>query len=356
MNCHDARERLSDVIDDVLGAPDRALVQAHLDGCPDCRRELERLHATVSLLSRVERPRAPVGFVDRVMAAAHPVASYRRLGRSLFVPLGIKLPAGAAAMVMIAVLGVFLLQGTPEMQDAARPDLQSPVSRSETPATKNAEPAPSGPPAENLLKGGEADSGKLTGQAPRPALEAEKTMRDGTRRDFSQSSPPASEELKQEARKEGDADRLQKAGAPAPAAPPAESRAKSRDAAEGQSGALAPAPSPAAPPASSPPAPASPEMSAKRQSAVSGVLGRLNVKDRPSAEKGLADLLTRLGGSETGRRQELGATVVEVVVPEARYADFVRGLTTLGGFTAEGQPTALPTDPPQLRFSLRISE
>jgi hypothetical protein len=86
------------------------------------------------------------------------------------------------------------------------------------------------------------------------------------------------------------------------------------------------------------------------------VLGRLNVKNRPAAEQGLADLLVRLGGSETGRRQEVGATVVEVVVPEARYADFVRGLTTLGAFTPESQPVALPTDPSQFRLSIRISE
>jgi predicted anti-sigma-YlaC factor YlaD len=57
MNCHDARERLSEFLDEALGGPERALVQAHLDGCPECRRELERLSATVSLLSRVERPR-----------------------------------------------------------------------------------------------------------------------------------------------------------------------------------------------------------------------------------------------------------------------------------------------------------
>ena len=97
-------------------------------------------------------------------------------------------------------------------------------------------------------------------------------------------------------------------------------------------------------------------MAAKRQSATSSVLGRLNVKNHPAAEQGLADLLARLGGSETGRRQELGATVVEVLVPEARYADFVRGLTTLGAWTPEGQPAALPTDPPQIRLSIRISE
>ena len=357
MICHDVRARLSDFLDEALGAPERALVRAHLDGCPDCLRELGRLHATVSLLSRVERPRAPVGFVDRVMAAARPVPWYRRLGRWLFLPLGIKLPAEAAAMVMIAVLGVFLLQRTPEMRDAARPEREAPASRPEAPAAQKPEPTPSQPEAKNDLKGGKVDSGKLSEQAPRAAREAESTVRDERRRDSAQSTPPASQEYRQEPKKEGDADRLQKAGAPisqaaqappaavpsapAPTGPPAELRAKSRDAVEGQSGA---------------PAPAAPEMSAKRQSAMSGVLGRLNVKDRPSAEKGLADLLMRLGGNETGRRQELGATVVEVLVPEARYADFVRGLTALGAWTAEGQATALPTDPPQLRFSIRISE
>ena len=319
MTCHETRERLSDLLDEFLAAPERAEVGAHLDGCPDCRRELDRLRATVSLLSRVERPRAPVGFVDRVTAAARPVPWYQRLGHRLFLPMNIKLPAQAAAMLLIAVLGVYLFQRTPEWRDAARPELQSP--------------------------------------APRAAREAENAVRSERRLDSPQSSPPIREEYKQEPKKEADADRLEKAGAPtsqaapapkvaassapAPAAPPAESRAKSRDAAEGQSGALAPA---------------LPAMSAKRQPAVSSVLGRLNVKNRPAAEQGLADLLARLGGSETGRRQELGATVVEVLVPEAGYADFVSGLTTLGVFTPEDKPAALPTDPPQIRLGIRISD
>ena len=357
MNCHDARDRLSDFLDEALGPPELAEVRAHLEGCPECRGELERLRATVSLLGRVERPRAPLGFVDRVMAAARPAPWYRRLGRLLFLPLGIKLPAEAAAMVMIAVLGVFLLQRTPEMKEATRPEFRSPASRSEAPPEKNAEPAPAREPAQSDLKAGKADSGKRAEQAPRVGHGAENTMRGERRLDTPPSPPPASEESKQELNKERDADRFRKAGAPSiqaaqappaaapgavvPAAPPAESGAKSRDSAEGQSRALAPA---------------RPEVSAKRQSAMSGVFGRLNVKDRPSAEKGLTDLLTRLGGSEISRRQELGATVVEVLVPEARYTEFVRSLTALGAWTAEGQPTALPTDPPQLRFSIRISE
>jgi hypothetical protein len=339
-----------------LAAPERAEVGAHLDGCPDCRRELDRLRATVSLLSRVERPRAPVGFVDRVTAAARPVPWYRSLGHRLFLPLNIKLPVQAAAMLVIAVLGVYLLQRTPELRDAARPELQSPALRSEPSGTTTAAPTPPPATSQKDLKAGKVDSGNVSEPAPRAAREAENTVRSERRLDSPQSSPPLTQEYKQEPKKEADADRLQKAGAPtsqaapapevaasgapAPAAPPAESRAKSRDAAEGQSGALAPPPA----------------MSAKRQSAMSSVLVRLNVKNRPVAEQGLADLLARLGGSETGRRQELGATVVEVLVAEARYPDFVSGLTSLGAWTAEGRPTALPTDPPQIRLSIRISE
>ena len=367
MNCPEARERLSDLLDEALAPAELAEIRTHLDGCPDCRRELERLRATLGILSRVERPRAPAGFVDRVMAAAHPAPWYRRLGRWLFLPLGTKLPAEAAAMVMIAVLGVFLLQRTPEMQDAGRPEFPSPAPGLEAPVGSHVEPAPSEAPAQTASKPDKGGAEKPAAQAPGAAREAENAARDGRRRDLAAPSPSASEEPRQEPKKEGDADRLQKSGAPgpqqapapsapatgaaAPAAPPpesrgAESRAKSRDAAESESGALVPA---------TPPRAASP-MTGKRQSAMSAVFGRLNVKDRPSAERGLAELLSQIGGSETGRRQELGATVVELLVPEARYAEFVRGLTALGAWIPEGQPTALPTDPPQLRFSIRIAE
>ena len=371
MNCHDARERLSDFLDEALSPGELGEIRSHLEGCPECRRELERLRATLSILSRVERPRAPVGFVDRVMEAAPRAPWYRRLGRWLFVPLGTKLPAEAAAMAMIAVLGVFLLQRTPEIKEATRPEFQAPPSQLEAPARveapgakKNLAPPPQAQaPAASMAD--KLDAGKLAEQAPK-AREAENAMPDARRRDPGQPSPSGREEprqaFKQELNKEADVERSQESVAPgilasppppaaapgamAPAATPAETRAKSRDSAEGQSGAAV----------QPPPAPMSPALGAKRQSAMSGVIGRLNVKDRPSAEKGLADLLSRVGGSEAGRRHELGATVVDVLVPEGRYADFVRGLTTLGAWAPEGPTASLPTDPPQLRFSIRIAE
>ena len=365
MNCHKTRERLSDLLDEALPAPELAEVRAHLDGCPECRRELDQLRATVRLLSRVERPRAPVGFVDRVTAAAHSMPWYQKLGRRVFFPLNIKLPAQAAAMLLVAVLGVYLLQRTPELRDAARPERETTQRNAEPSGAASPAPTPAQPQLpdhrgqraqedQKVLKGGKDERGKLSELAPRSAGEKQNTERAARRLDSPSSSPvtqepkQAAQEFKQDFKKE--ADRLEKPGAPAPqaapaaraaesvapppAAPPAEPRAKSRDAAEGQSGAMA----------------------AKRQAAVPGVLGRLNVKNRPAAEQGLADLLARLGGSETGRRQEIGATVIDVLVPVARYTDFVSGLTTLGAFTPESQPVALPTEPPQFRLSIRITE
>src|SRR5262249_46335176 len=122
MTCDETRELLSALLDEALDAGARARVEAHLVGCPDCRRELDGLRATTGLLARVERVRAPVGFVDRVMTQVRPVPWYRRLGRALFFPLSIKLPLEAGAMAMVAVLGGYLLQTTPELKGAARRD------------------------------------------------------------------------------------------------------------------------------------------------------------------------------------------------------------------------------------------
>jgi anti-sigma factor RsiW len=92
MNCADAREWFSAYLDEALDAGERNEIEGHLAGCGECRRELERFRQTLALLHRVERPRAPVGFVDRVLAAAAPVPWYGRALRGLFFPLRVKLP------------------------------------------------------------------------------------------------------------------------------------------------------------------------------------------------------------------------------------------------------------------------
>jgi len=138
MTCHDAREQLSALIDDALGAEERGAVEAHLATCAECRRELERLRDTVALLRAVEPARAPAGFVDRVLEAARPAPWPRRLVRALLLPWPVKLPVEAAAIVLVAVGVVYVFQATQGLQQARHLGSVQPV----TTALDQAAPAP----------------------------------------------------------------------------------------------------------------------------------------------------------------------------------------------------------------------
>ena len=120
MTCDETRETLSAYLDEALAPDERRRVDAHLEGCAECRRELEALRGTVALLQRVEPARAPVGFVDRVVAAARPRPWYRRVADAVLRPLSVKLPLEATAVVMVALLAVYLFERTPELRQAAR--------------------------------------------------------------------------------------------------------------------------------------------------------------------------------------------------------------------------------------------
>ena len=104
MTCHDARESLSAFLDGTLAPDERREVAAHLEGCPECRRELAGLEQTVALLRRVEPARAPVGFVDRVLEAARPRPGYRRAAAARFPAFSGKQPAEGPPRVMVALL------------------------------------------------------------------------------------------------------------------------------------------------------------------------------------------------------------------------------------------------------------
>ena len=94
------RERLPDLINDRLGAPERAEVHAHLNTCADCRSELQ-------LLERVRAASRPVPRVDvqRIVAA---VPAYR--AASPWRTLTASPLLRAAAVIVIVLLGALLLR------------------------------------------------------------------------------------------------------------------------------------------------------------------------------------------------------------------------------------------------------
>jgi hypothetical protein len=410
VTCLDARELFSDWTDDALTAEERAQVGAHLAQCADCRKELERFTAAIALLHRMERPRAPVGFVDRVLAAARTVPWYRRLLRRLFLPLSVKLPAEAAALLLVAGLAVYVFQRTPELQQAARQGAFRPAKA--PPATFLAPPpAPEAPSARPGASGAKPSTFALEGERkmPPPSNEVRRSYSD---RAATVAPPPASSAAGGSSAPSGEPGRGQlgkeqeeqplrgaggvqpfspvpspsvsppppapsekraktapamSAAAPAPAVEPEgevrnQAKPRSLDAPSAQEGAPAQhRPAPATEGRSDlerdraelAPAPAAPSGSAMRKLPSADVVGRLAVKDRHAAERALGELLARSGGAVISRREEGGTTVVEVAVPRTAYPEFRQGLARLGVWRSESEPSALP---PDVRVTLRLVE
>ena len=204
MTCHDARELLSALLDDALGPAERAALEAHVAACADCSRELEALRATVALLGRLPAAHAPVGFVDRVVAAAYRPPWPRRVLDALFVPLRVKLPLEAVAVLLVSVSALYLYQRTPEVQEFSRQAAReaSPVA----PPTTSPAPPP-GPAAP-----------EIAGQPPAAKAPAAERKR-------APAAPPAAREQTRQAPSEAASGPVPSAALPdlraTPAAPPA---------------------------------------------------------------------------------------------------------------------------------------
>jgi Putative zinc-finger len=424
MSCHDARTGFSGWVDQTLTAEEHALLAAHLAGCADCERELGRFRATVALLERVERPRAPAGFAARVLDAARPVPWHRRLVARLFVPLAVKLPAGAAAALLVAGLAVYVFQSTPALRQAARQDTSSPAPRQETsrPAPPAVAPLPStspvmAPSAQTPPTGAPSPSPSRAATPSKPtAPSSPDTMPSAPAPSAAAPSssassvpapttprPPAADTLpeprpgpvaegppRMESKSEGEmrsgalggaardrAKELEK-GAVAPPSPPVAastpgsvSEAKKDTGAAGASVARTAEPPPAGSPARissaveerrdsatektrQPPAevPAAPRAALNALPAAE-VAGRLTVKDRGAAERALADLVTRTGGTLVSRRADSDGTVMDVIVPRTRYTEFSEGLGRIGAWQLEGEAAVLS---PDVRITLRLAE
>src|SRR5262249_23949692 len=147
MTCHEARELFWALVDEALEDHERSAVDAHLTGCGDCRRELDRFQRTVAFGQALPAERAPAGFVERVVARAQPEPWPARLLRGLFVPWATNLPLESVAIVLVGGLAVCVLQRTPEpqrerMRMAAPPPAEAPGR-----AVEEYLPPPETPPA-----------------------------------------------------------------------------------------------------------------------------------------------------------------------------------------------------------------
>ena len=294
MSCHDARELFSALIDEVLTREQRADVYGHLATCADCRRELDAMERTVALVRGTTPARAPAGFVDRVVAATRPVPWYVGAARAALLPWPVKLPLGAAAVVLVAGLAVLMFRGSQEQQRAARYETRSLTDQTVPPPTS----APETPVS------GRADS----------AQEADRSAAVASR-------------VEQEAKREVP---IAREAAPAPTSAdtrvPASPEARDKVMAKR---ALRQTPSVSAP----------------------DVVAHLDVPDRETAERALAALTARLSGEIVARHFEGNTMALELAIPADRYRDFIREAGRLGALRVETERPA-PAEPVRILVHL----
>jgi hypothetical protein len=311
MSCDEIRALFSDVADARLVAGEQAAWDTHLAACPDCRREWASFQRTLGLLQGLPRLRAPTGFVDRVMAAAYPQPWPRRLARRLFVPVRVKVPLEAAALALLAFTGVYLVQRTPEMQQAMR-DAAPPSYPPAVPAEPRAlsVPAPT-PPAQSPAS-----------SAPRPVA----PRKDGP--GVGAKPEEAKPEVKERSEKMGVSETAPEKAAESGSIQTPQSPAP-------QAREVAPAPDVQVPSRGFSGGGGFARQERVRTTAAAAplVVGRLEVEDRDAAVPALAALIAQVGATELSRAVVDDGTSIELDVPRSRYAEFTRGLAAIGGWT-----------------------
>lgn len=313
MSCEETRALFSELADGVLPAEARASAQAHLAVCPDCQREWQSFQRMLNLLHAMPRMRAPEGFVDRVLSAAEPGRPRRRLVQRLFMPLRIKLPLEAAALLLMAVGAVYLMQRTPELEQAAGLNV-SPG----PPPTQPGQPPGPGPTAGPDV---------VAPRSPAPAGVAQDAPRRMAAERIPLSEPASKDEPAPASTPEARHER------PAAPAAPRESRPQ-RDQAAGQRLVSERAPRIALP--REVPWPGA------RLGVAPTVSGHLAVSNRQAAERALDDLLRRVGAVELRRDVSGDLMAVEAELTRGAWSEFLDGLGGIGAWAPDTDPGELP--------------
>ncbi|MFQ5658596.1 MAG: zf-HC2 domain-containing protein [Candidatus Methylomirabilales bacterium] len=127
MRCEEIQDHLSAYLEDEVGPSERRAIEGHLLDCVRCRHELDLFRQTVSALQSMEEIDVPARLTAAIEAdvSARKSIWWQDLISRLFVPMHIKIPLQAAALVLISLGAVYLYRSSPELAQAPRPSLSS---------------------------------------------------------------------------------------------------------------------------------------------------------------------------------------------------------------------------------------
>ena len=372
MNCEDARELMAAFTSSTIGLTERALLEAHLRECGECR-DLSRPHrttgpgdrtATPTLAARLRRAgdeatragivhlahlrarlRAwlliPVMLTARAArvgagaAMAVPLAAgarVRDLGARLrrWPPISSSLATRVAWLGLLAAAALYALHQRPGLVPDAH---REPVwTAALVPSTAPPAVEPPAPAAIEIGESPAPEAGEASAlEVGRPAEPQAVTSAGSVI--VTSAETEVGKSAESEVRRPRESERVAPPVSPAP-------RVASVQRPEPRK------PEPARTPR---PAPervevASPEPAQRRVPPMAHVAGSLSVKDRTVIERDLLPLLARTGGTLVGRDRDGAVLFVDAVVPQSGYEEFTRGLTRIGSWRIEAERSPLPED------------
>ncbi len=118
MDCDRIRDRFSSMWEKELTSLEEKEIRDHLSSCSECRREFEQFEKTMQWLHSVEEVEIPDGFLPELHKKieerkAKVTLDEKSTGRWFKLPISVKLPVQAVAMVAIVFLVLYLSKMMP---------------------------------------------------------------------------------------------------------------------------------------------------------------------------------------------------------------------------------------------------
>src|SRR5215475_2299171 len=151
MNCAEVQKYLSDFLEKSLDNERARAIEDHLAVCSLCNEELAGLAECQRLVSSLPMVEPPLGLTDRVMARVREAEHSPSLWKRLFLPLRIKIPLQATAVVLIALLAAYIYQKEPLQREPLLP-LQPDSLYREPNETERFVPSAQAPTAHSKMK------------------------------------------------------------------------------------------------------------------------------------------------------------------------------------------------------------
>jgi len=117
MTCAEVQLLLSEYIEKSLDAVRMKAVEAHLLSCSGCRGETEDLTDCIQQVAEFPLLDPPIGFTQRVMAHVREIETRPSLWQRVFLPFRVGVPIQATAVVLVAVLAIFLYPRESQFRD-----------------------------------------------------------------------------------------------------------------------------------------------------------------------------------------------------------------------------------------------